>query len=65
MSELTAYIHYHEYDHNHQYPTLVIQGDGATSGFNISKDGAEIKEKTCICAATHEGECCCSYDWKE
>lgn len=63
--ELECYIHYHEYDHNKQHPTLVIRGGGVVSGYNVSEDGDSIGEKTCICAAYYENECCCSYDWRK
>lgn len=60
---MRAYIHYGEYDYAKQYPTLIVQGENMSSGYEIDPDTGEIIKQVCICFARDEWECCCSYDW--
>lgn len=62
---MNIYIHYSEYDYAKERPTLVIQGDYSSSGYDLDKDTGEIIRQVCLCAARDPSECCCTYDWQD
>lgn len=60
-SEVDCYIHYHEYDYNKQFPTLVVRGDFGVSGYRVDAGTGELTS-VCICSAHSDNECCCNYN---
>ena len=57
-NEVDCYIHYHEYDYNKQFPTLVVQGDFGISGYRVDIDTGKL---TSVCICDSDNECCCNY----
>lgn len=56
--EINAYVHYGEYDYNFKYPTLVLQGEFGSAGYNVDPETGDLK-RTCICYARSDNECIC------
>ena len=61
IRELTAYIHYNEYDFSKKYPTLIVQGDFGSHGYDIDVNTGELS-RCCICSSRSSYDCVCGYD---
>lgn len=57
-NEVDCYIHYHEYDYNKQFPTLVVRGNFGISGYRVNTETGEL---TSVCICDSDNECCCNY----
>lgn len=61
---LNCYIHYSEYDYNFLRPTLIIQGEFGSVGYDVDPDSGEL-ERCCICAAHCDYECICGVETED
>lgn len=62
--KLECYIHYSEYDLNHNHPTLIISGQLGNIGYNLDPTTGAVEERTCVCSAWCIDECACGA-WDE
>jgi len=53
-----CYLHYNEYDFDKQFPTLIIQTERDSIGYDVNLETGEVT-RTCICEARSSNECCC------
>lgn len=47
-----------------RYQTLVLQGPFGAVGYNIDISTGDL-QRTCICAAWFDYECCCGYKYEK
>lgn len=59
-TSLTCHLHYHEYDFKLKSPTLILQGDFGSAGYNVNKITGFLT-RICICYARNSVECACGY----
>lgn len=57
-SGVSCHIYYSEYDYVQSRPTLVLQGEFGSIGYDVDPETGDLT-RCCICFAYHETECSC------
>ena len=62
---VNCYVHYHEHDYAKLRPTLVVQGECGSCGYEVDPYSGKVLDQVCICSAWNVNECACGMDWEE